>query len=75
MAPIVLVDLENPHDQSLYNYLNSFTLSLREENRSQLTKIWCIYRELVKSFHHPDVSSVSGSRLLAGFISCLLKSP
>lgn len=38
MAPIVLVDLENPHDQSLHNYLNSFTLSLCGENRSQLTK-------------------------------------
>ena len=75
MAPIVLVDLENPHDQSLYNYLNLFTVSLCGENRSQLTKIWAIDRELVKSFHHPDVSIVSRSRLLGGFISCLLKSP
>ena len=33
MAPIVLVDLETLQDQSLYNYLNSvsLTLSLRGE--------------------------------------------
>lgn len=73
MAPIVRVDLETLYDQSLYNYItwtqSCWHFHFMGKTRSQLTNIWSIDRELVKSFYDPDVSSVSRSWLLRAFIS------